>query len=104
MKTQTKSKQEKLKSLIVDILISDIKSAIDGFNTSEVDDIIFKKIFAIDTADLAAVANVTEGMARKYKSGESSPSLPGSVLIEEAFNIPPRYWVKLKSLRVQGLI
>jgi hypothetical protein len=35
-------------------------------------------------------------MAHKYKSGENLPPLDKAVLLEEHFNIPPKYWVALK--------
>lgn len=91
-----KKQIELVKDLVADTLLSQIQSTLECFSVSDIDQVMFDRISRLKAQEICAVTGVGTGMAHKYKSGENLPPLDKAVLLEEHFNIPPKYWVALK--------
>lgn len=90
-------KQLKLvKELVADGFLLHIQAVTESFSTSDFETVMLDKISRLKISEICDVANVKNAMAHKYKSGENLPPLDKAVLLDEHFNIPPKYWVVLK--------
>lgn len=84
-----------VKTLVADELLSQIKSVVESFTSEDFETVMLDKISRLKVSEICSIASIKSAMAHKYKSGESLPPLDKAVLLEEHFNIPPKYWVLL---------
>lgn len=85
-----------VKDLVADSLLLQIRSVTESFSPDDFETVMLDKISRLKVSEICEIAKVKSAMAHKYKSGENLPPLDKAVLLEEYFNIPPKYWVALK--------
>lgn len=89
-------KQIKLvKALVADGLLVQIQSIAESFTSEDFETVMLDKISRLKVSEICSITGIKPAMAHKYKSGESLPPLDKAVLLDEHFNIPPKYWVIL---------
>ncbi len=89
-------KQIKLvKALVADGLLVQIQSIAESFTSEDFETVMLDKISRLKVSEICSITGIKSAMAHKYKSGESLPPLDKAVLLDEHFNIPPKYWVIL---------
>lgn len=85
-----------VKELVADGILLHIQAVTESFSPDDFETVMLDKISRLKVSEICNVAGVKTAMAHKYKSGENLPPLDKAVLLEEHFNIPPKYWVALK--------
>ena len=93
-----------IKEHIATNILDEFENVFNKFNDDDMVMVMIDKISRLKTREISSVVNVSEDMARKYKSGYSLPTLENAVLLEECFSIPAKYWVlyrnQMKSSKV----
>ena len=82
--------------MVADGILLHIQNVTESFSPDDFETVMLDKISRLKVSEICNVAGVKTAMAHKYKSGENLPPLDKAVLLEEHFNIPPKYWVALK--------
>lgn len=78
---------------IAEHILERLKEAFENFSNDDFNKAMLSKIENLNTEDLMRITGLKKSMIHKYKNGENLPPLDKAVLIEDAFDIPPRYWV-----------